>query len=68
MVNVNKLSTEMQKELAFTKEELAELNVPITFDDCPKRHGGGNAHGASPAAKRAMARQQRGYCFFWGLR
>ena len=25
MVNVNKLSAEMQKELAFTKEELAEL-------------------------------------------
>ena len=34
MVNVNKLSAEMQKELAFTKEELAELEqakkMPIT--------------------------------------
>ena len=41
MVNVNKLSAEMQKELAFTKEELAELEqakkMPITFDeDCPE--------------------------------
>ena len=37
MVNVNKLSAEMQKELAFTKEELAELEqakkMPITFDE-----------------------------------
>ena len=37
MVNVNKLSAEMQKELAFTKEELAELEqakkMPITFED-----------------------------------
>ena len=36
MVNVNKLSAEMQKELVFTKEELAELErakkMPITFD------------------------------------
>lgn len=35
MVNVNKLSAEMQKELAFTKEELAELEqakkMPITL-------------------------------------
>ena len=31
MVNVNKLSAEMQKELAFTKEELAELAVPDLF-------------------------------------
>ena len=41
MVNVNKLSAEMQKELGFTKEELAELEqakkMPITFDeDCPE--------------------------------
>lgn len=41
MVNVNKLSAEMQKELAFTKEELAEMErakkMPITFDeDCPE--------------------------------
>lgn len=41
MVNANKLSAEMQKELAFTSEELAELErakkMPITFDeDCPE--------------------------------
>lgn len=38
MVNVNKLSAEMQKELAFTKEELEQAKkMPITFDeDCPE--------------------------------
>ena len=41
MVNVNKLSLEVQKELAFSAEELAELErarkMPITFDeDCPE--------------------------------
>ena len=41
MVNANKLPAEMQKELAFTSEELAELErakkMPITFDeDCPE--------------------------------
>ena len=33
MVNVNKLSAEMQKELAFTKEELAELDPPAFMAD-----------------------------------
>lgn len=41
MVNVSKMSAEMKKELAFTEEELAELEraktMPITFDeDCPE--------------------------------
>ena len=41
MVNVSKMSSELQKELAFTKEELEELErakkMPITFDeDCPE--------------------------------
>lgn len=41
MVNVSKMSEEMKKELAFTEEELAELEraktMPITFDeDCPE--------------------------------
>ena len=79
MVNVNKLSAEMQKELAFTKEELAELErarkMPITFDeDCPET-----------TPERALKRITQirkypplqsvfwhvcsgGYCFFWGLR
>ena len=40
MVRANELSAEMKRELAFTKEELAELEaakqMPITFDaDCP---------------------------------
>lgn len=39
MVNTNNLTEEMKKELAFTEEELKELerarNMPITFDeDC----------------------------------
>lgn len=41
MANVSKMSAEMKKELAFTEEELAELEraktMPITFDeDCPE--------------------------------
>ena len=41
MKNIPELTKEMQKELAFTKEELAELerarSMPITFDeDCPE--------------------------------
>lgn len=41
MVNMNDLPLELQNELAFTKEELAELErakkMPITFDaDCPE--------------------------------
>ena len=41
MVNTNDLSKNMKEELAFTKEELMELenarNMPITFDeDCPE--------------------------------
>ena len=41
MVNTNDLSTQMREELAFTKEELRELEnarkMPITFDeDCPE--------------------------------
>lgn len=41
MVNVNEMSEAMKKELAFTEEELAELErakaMPITFDeDCPE--------------------------------
>ena len=41
MVKRGELTEEMQKELAFTKEELAELerarSMPITFDeDCPE--------------------------------
>ena len=40
IVRANELSAEMKRELAFTKEELAELEaakkMPITFDaDCP---------------------------------
>lgn len=41
MVNINNLTPAMLKELAFTKEELEELErsreMPITFDeDCPE--------------------------------
>ena len=41
MVNMNNIPLELQNELAFTKEELAELErakkMPITFDaDCPE--------------------------------
>lgn len=41
MVNMNSISEEMKKELAFTEEELKELEqarkMPITFDeDCPE--------------------------------
>mgnify|MGYP001068908745 CR=1 FL=1 len=41
MVNFNELTKEMKEELAFSKEELAELArakaMPITFDeDCPE--------------------------------
>lgn len=41
MVNMNNLSSELSSELAFTKEELEELErakkMPITFDeDCPE--------------------------------
>ena len=41
MVNMNNLSGELSSELAFTKEELEELErakkMPITFDeDCPE--------------------------------
>lgn len=41
MVKMSELTEEMQKELVFTKEELAELerahSMPITFDeDCPE--------------------------------
>ena len=41
MVNMNDIPLELQNELAFTKEELAELErakkMPITFDsDCPE--------------------------------
>ncbi len=41
MVSTNEMSAELKKELAFTKEELAELEaakkMPITFDpDCPE--------------------------------
>ena len=40
MVNMNSLPAETRRELAFTPEELAELEnarkMPITFDeDCP---------------------------------
>lgn len=42
MVNMNNIPLELQNELAFTKEELAELErakkMPITFDaDCPEQ-------------------------------
>ena len=41
MVNMNNIPLELQNELAFTQEELAELErakkMPITFDaDCPE--------------------------------
>ena len=41
MANMTEPSAEMRRELAFTKEELAELerarSMPITFDeDCPE--------------------------------
>lgn len=41
MVNMNDIPLELQNELAFTQEELAELEhakkMPITFDaDCPE--------------------------------
>ena len=41
MVKITDMSTELKKELAFTKEELEELEMakkkPITFDsDCPE--------------------------------
>lgn len=41
MVNMNSISEEMKKELAFTEEELKKLELarkmPITFDeDCPE--------------------------------
>ena len=41
MVNMNSITEEMRKELAFTEEELKELEqarkMPITFDeDCPE--------------------------------
>ena len=41
MVNMNSLPAETRRELAFTPEELAELEnarkMPITFDeDCPE--------------------------------
>ena len=41
MVNMNDIPLELQNELAFTKEELAELErakkMPINFDaDCPE--------------------------------
>lgn len=41
MVNANEMTSTLEKELAFTKEELAELEqarkMPITFDeDCPE--------------------------------
>ncbi|WP_432648265.1 hypothetical protein [Mitsuokella sp.] len=41
MVKTSEVSMKMERELAFTKEELAELNaakkMPITFDDdCPE--------------------------------
>lgn len=41
MVNMTELTSDMLKELAFTKEELQELenarHMPITFDeDCPE--------------------------------
>ncbi len=41
MVKTSEMSMELKRELAFTKEELAELEaakkMPITFDaDCPE--------------------------------
>ena len=41
MVNMNNMSAETKRELAFSSEELAELErarkMPITFDaDCPE--------------------------------
>ena len=41
MVNMNSITEELKKELAFTEEELKELEqarkMPITFDeDCPE--------------------------------
>lgn len=41
MVNMNSISEELKRELAFTEEELKELetarNMPITFDEeCPE--------------------------------
>ena len=41
MVKTSEMSMELKQELAFTKEELAELEaakkMPITFDaDCPE--------------------------------
>lgn len=41
MVNLTDMAQDTRQELAFTKEELAELerarNMPITFDeDCPE--------------------------------
>ncbi len=41
MVNMSELTESQKKELAFTKEEMAELErarkMPITFDeDCPE--------------------------------
>lgn len=41
MVNMNSMAEELKKELAFTEEELKELELarkmPITFDeDCPE--------------------------------
>ena len=41
MVRSNEMSTELKRELAFTQDELAELEaakkMPITFDaDCPE--------------------------------
>ncbi len=41
MVNMNNMTEEMKRELAFTTEELQELELarkmPITFDeDCPE--------------------------------
>ena len=43
MVKTSEMSIELKQELAFTKEELAELEaakkMPITFDaDCLKPH------------------------------
>ena len=42
MVNMNSITEEMKKELAFTEEERKELELarkmPITFDeDCPEK-------------------------------
>lgn len=42
MVNMNSMTEELKKELAFTEEDLKELEqarkMPITFDeDCPEK-------------------------------